>query len=292
MNRIRYIACSVRHAAGDAPPPPDEADPLGRSTGSRTVGALATSSICRAPRSKVRVRDEPHPSPPDEGGTAGHPAQGNRTPVLGRVRAHVRGRGLRVPSVRRSALSIGRQIRCPLRVAGVRPGDSGGRPSPAGFRRRAGRDPVRTVRWAPRPRVRGREVHAPRHAALRELDFASISAEVNLLLGRDPRVAFESREPGPLVGSGDVAAPVPHTGARRRSPVGIGPAASPTTDRFEHVSSRGHRLPAGIGGLRRFFPSSRTGRKLSLTTPLWHNPFLRSRCFRTRTARSPSSRAR
>ena len=109
---------------------------------------------------------------PPRGGGDRPPGDGKA--VLGRVRARVRSRYLLVQAVRDTPLPFGRQVRRPMWLAQLRPGDRRGRRAPSRSRRRPDRDPMRPMRGPPRACLRGRGVHAPGRPPLRELDLARV----------------------------------------------------------------------------------------------------------------------
>lgn len=149
----------------------------------------------------VRVRSRTGSPTVDASRAASDPAQRNRAPVLGRVRAQYPNRDLRMQAVWGTPLPVRGQVRRPLRLARVRPRDSGSRSSFARRGRTAGRDPVRSLRRSPRSRIRGREIHAPEHTLLRQLDLDAIPAQVGTLWsqrhGRNGKESYSSPGVGP-----------------------------------------------------------------------------------------------
>ena len=143
---------------------------------SRIPSTLSTAPCWPA---RVRRREPPTPSAHSSGGASDRP-QRDRTPVLGRIRRSLPARNVRVQAMRCAALPVRGQVRCPLRLAFVRPRDPGGGSSASGRGWGARGDPVRPVWGPPRPRVRGRAFHTPEHPALRQLHLPPFSAKVSL----------------------------------------------------------------------------------------------------------------
>lgn len=136
-------------------------------------------SSSRVRRWTVRVRRwcPRTPSPYSSGGAGDRP-QGDRTTVFGGIRSALPARNVRVQAVRCAALPLGRQVRSPLRLAGLRPRDTGGRPTTPRRGWRARGDPVRPLRGPLGPCLRRRTAHPSEHAALRKLHFPEVPAEV------------------------------------------------------------------------------------------------------------------